>query len=96
MTYAGKIRKIEKFILQADNQTYLDVEVEVLKDGEIAEIRKLGFPLDTGSEEVEAQVKKFIETYANDQALAEQNKKVEVAHKKADEAIASLTGKEIN
>lgn len=94
--YTGKIKKIEKFILQADNQTYLDVEVDVLKDGEIVETRKLGFPLDTGNEEIEAQVKKFIETYASDQALAEQSKKVEAANKKADEAIASLTGKEIN
>ena len=94
--YTGKIKKIEKFILQADNQTYLSVEVDVLKDGEIAETRKLGFPLDTGSEDIETEVKKFIETYANDQALAEQNKKVEAAHKKADEAIASLTGREIN
>ena len=96
MKYTGKIKEITKFTLQADNQTYLDVAVEIYNEaGEVVETRKLGFPLDAGSEQIEAEVTKFIATYNADSVLAEQSKKVDAAHKTADEAIASLTGKEI-
>ena len=68
--YSATIKSIEKTVFQVDNQTYLAVELEILKDGELVETRKLAFPLDTSEEAITAELAKYVATYADDQRLA--------------------------
>jgi len=93
--YSATIKSIEKTVFQVDNQTYLAVELEILKDGELVETRKLAFPLDTSEEAITAELAKYVATYADDQRLAEESAKVDAANKAADELIAKLSGTEI-
>ncbi len=95
-TYKSKIKNIDKYTSQADNQTCLDVHIEIIDlDGKVVEGRRLTFPLETTEQEIEAEIKKFISTYTHDKELAEASAKVEAAHREADKAITNLTGKTI-
>lgn len=96
MTHTGKIISVATAQSQADNTNYLNVVVEISKDGEVVDTRHLGFSLEKTADEIEAEVKKYIETYSDDQRLAEESKKVEAAAARAVETINTLTGKEIN
>lgn len=95
MSHRAKINSISKLTSQVDNQVYLDVEFDIVADDEVVETRRLGFPLGTSSENIEEDLKKYVETYFHDQELAEQSKEVEEANRVADETITTLEGKEI-
>ncbi len=93
-TYKGKIKSIKKYDSQADNKTYLDVEIGIIDaEGKEFETRRLSFPLNTPEKEIEAEVKKVVSTYGHDKKLAAESAKVEAAHREADNAIKNLTGK---
>jgi len=95
-TYKGKIKSITKYDSQADNGTYLDVEIGILDtEGKELETRRLSFPLGTTEGTITAEVKKYLSTYASDKELAVKSAKVEAAHREADKAIKDLTGKTI-
>lgn len=89
------INKVTKEILQENNTTFIDVGFDVLLDGEVVQSRRHGYSLDTTQEEIEVDIKKYVETFADDAARAEANKKVEELQHKADEIITNLTGKEL-
>lgn len=93
--HTARINKVAKEILQENNTTFIDVGFDVLLDGEVVQSRRHGYPLDATQEEIEADIKKYVETFADDAARAEANKKVEELQQKADEIITNLTGKEL-
>lgn len=71
---------------------------------EIGEVRELpavlltarhGFPLGISTDDVIAELKKVIETYASDQASMEVSAKVEAEHAVADETIKNIVGQQI-
>ena len=94
--FNAKITAITKEILVETNESFLSVAFDIFNDGKKVDERRLGFALDVSQEEIEAEVKKAVETYADDQAHAEANQKVEEANRQADETIENLVGKEIN
>lgn len=96
MPYTSQIKSIHKYQSQIDNKTYLDVEVEIMNGVKIEAVRHFGYPLAATQEEIEADVKKVMSTYAHDQVLAAESRKVEAAHKAADITIKTLTGKHLS
>lgn len=91
-----KVLKVEKFEVQAENATKLDVTVELSEEGQVLEERKLNFPLDITKEDLKSELQKFIDTYNSDRALAAANAELDAAHAKADEVIAEFTGLELS
>ncbi len=94
--YSLKIKSVSKGVLQEDNSQFLDVELDFLQDGELVETKRLGFPMDTSSDDIEEECEKCLEMYVKDLQNAERSKEVEEIEKQADETIKELTGKEIN
>jgi hypothetical protein len=96
----AKIVNITKETLRENNSIFLDVEFEILKKdkkgkSEVITARKLAFPFDIPKEEITEELRKYTDTFAHDLELAEQSKKVEEAHQKADKTISHLIGQEI-
>lgn len=93
------VKNITKEHSIEDNETYLNVEVEISKiEGEkeaLLETRKLGFPLHTTQEELVAELKKFKATFGSDMELAEKNAALDALHAQADETINSVKDMEI-
>jgi len=94
MAYSIKVKSVGEGYSQADNKSFIDVEVEVYRDGEFASIKKFGYPLETTKEEIEADLKKLTETLESDEgnaikdaALTESLKNVESAKELIDKEI---------
>jgi uncharacterized protein involved in exopolysaccharide biosynthesis len=90
--FIGKIKSVKKAIAQVDNSEFLDVEVEISKDEEVVEVRKLAFPLNAVEKEIKAELKKYMKTYNSDFELAEASKERDKAHANADKVIEKMTG----
>jgi len=95
MPYTAQIKTVHTYQSQVDNKTYLDVEVEIKNGEKVEAVRHLGYPLETTQEEIEADVKKVVAAYGQDQVLAEASRKVEAAQRAADKVINNLTGRNI-
>ena len=91
----ARITGITKQTLVENGSQFLDVSFEILGDGEVLSIRKLGFPLDTPEAEITEEVKNTAIGYKTDLALAESRKEQEALDQQADEIIESLTNKEL-
>jgi hypothetical protein len=94
--YSLTIKSVTKATLQEDNSQFLDVELDITEDGDLVDTKRLGFPIDMSSEDIEAECEKYLETFVSDLQNAERSKVVEAKEKQADETINELTGKEIN
>jgi hypothetical protein len=78
--------------VQADNNTVLDVLVELYEGDTKIEDRRLNFPLATSQDELKFELTKFLDTYNSERNQAEVNAEQEAAHAQADETIAALEG----
>lgn len=90
-----KVAKVEKAHSIADGTDYLDVAVDIYGDGEFIEVRKLAFPLDSSSEDIESELLKYKETYIQDLTNARINEERDVEQANADSVIESLSDKEL-
>jgi len=91
----GNIKSITKAILQENNSTFLDVELELWEDGKLIEIRKLGYPLTATAEEIKEDLKKYVANYNAEIEMAVKNKEMDELHAKASETINELNGLEL-
>jgi hypothetical protein len=94
MSYKLKVKEVKEGFSQTDNTQFIDVLVDVLKDGEIAGEKRFGYPLGTSPEAIEADLKKVADTIASDEELAIKNAKFEEELKSIEDA-KSLIDKEI-
>lgn len=90
-----KVKKIEKFDIQAQNDTVLDVTVGIIDNGQEIEERRLNFPLNTTKDELTAELSKFISNYNVEVQQAVENAERDAAHAQADEVIGEMTDMEI-
>ena len=67
MPHSIKIKSISEAYSQSDNASFTEVEVEILKDGEVLGVRKYGFPLTYTKEDIEAEMTKLVQTLASDE-----------------------------
>lgn len=90
-----KVVKVEKIDIQAENETKLDITIELSEDGQVLEERKLNFPLETSKEAIKEELQKFLDTYNLERVQMAENAARDAAHAQADEAIEELTGLEL-
>ncbi len=95
MSYTVKITDAKKEFSLPDNDSYLDIWFEILKDGEVVAERRLAFPLGTTEEMITAELKAYCQMYENDYALAEQAAKKAEAEAEAESVLSDLKDKEI-
>jgi hypothetical protein len=98
--FNAQIQPPTKEILQEDNSEFLSVPFDIYQVEEggkpvLIETKRFGFPLDKPADEIEAEIKKFIDAYSGDYEAAIKNKAHDELHAQADETIKTLTGKEI-
>ncbi len=89
-----KIVDIQKKQIVATGEPYLDVEAKFTIGKEVF-TKKLGYPTDTTTEEITADLTKHLQTEKLDRQQRETNKEVEALDAAADETITNLQGKEI-
>lgn len=94
MAYSIKVKSVGEGYSQADNKSFIDVEVEVYKDGELDGIKKFGYALETTKEEIEADLKKLTQTLESDEANAIKDAQLAESLKNV-ESAKSLINKEI-
>lgn len=91
--YTAKIKNITKYTLQEDGSRHFDAEIEILEGEEVKDVRRLSFPLDMSEKEMEAELKKYVDTYNSDAELAAKNAANDAREAKADKVVEKLTGK---
>lgn len=86
MAHAIKVKSVSEGYSQSENASFINVQVEVLKDGELVGERSFGYPLATTKEEIAADLKKVANALDVDEVqaaksaeLAESLKNVESA-----------------
>lgn len=94
--YSLTITSTEKRNSIPDNQDYLAVQFAITLDGEEVYAGSQGFPLEATAEDIQDSLSKFLTTFKEDTARAEENAKVEAIQKQADEVIETITGLEIH
>lgn len=92
--FKAKIKKVKKDTELETREDFLDVELE-LSDGKKSYKRKLAFPVDSSSDAIKAEVKKYVETFNADAKLAIEDKKKEERDKKIKEVVEDLEGETI-
>ena len=95
MLHTLKILNVDTVYSQADNSYFLDVEVEVLKEGKVIGTKKFGYPIDSDEKFILADLKKVSETLDSDLENAEKNAKLDNALKNAEDVKKSLSGLEV-
>lgn len=96
MSYNLKIIDIDTAYSQSDNKNFIDVEVEVLKDGELMGVKKFGYPLDTDEDFILADLKKVANALDLDLEIAIKSEEIEKSLKNVKEIKRSLVGLKIN
>lgn len=75
--YSTKIINLEQAYSQADQAYFLDLTVEVYKDEAFFEVRKFGYPLNTGKNTILSDLKKLCVTLASDEEVGKQSAELE-------------------
>lgn len=75
---------------------FVDVEAAITKDGETIAIKRLGFPLSTSRDEVQAELSNVLSAWLRDQEIAAETERSEAEHANAAEVQKSLEGMTIN
>lgn len=94
MSHSIKIKKVSEGYSQADNSSFIHVQVEVLKDGESVGEKSYGYPLGTTPEEIKADLNKVAAALDVDVEQAEKSAALEEALKSV-KAAESLEGEEV-
>jgi hypothetical protein len=68
--FTAKIKSAKKEMSLVDNVSYLDIHIDILKDGEFVCERAFAFPLGTTEEAIKAEVAKYLVMFENDHKLA--------------------------
>lgn len=73
-------------------ERFLDVTVDFKEDGKHKETRKIGYPLGTSVEDIQADLAKAVATMEGEQVQQVEQKKVDAADKQEKEVIDQLEG----
>jgi len=94
MSHIIKVKSVSEGYSQSDNASYINVQVEVLKDDEVVGERSFGYPLATTKEEIEADLKKVANALDVDEEQAVKSAELAEALKNV-ESAKELIDKEI-
>ena len=78
-----------------NNAEILNVVFDIMDGDKVVEERKLGYPLETFQEDIEADLSKFLKSYLRDIEIGEVTKRSEELNKNANEIKKNLEGTEI-
>lgn len=94
--YSLQVTVMTKESSQVDNTDYICVSFDIIDAaGAVVESKKHSFPLDITDADLQAELKKVLETYNEDKEQAIENAKREQAQVNADQLIQTFTGKKI-
>lgn len=105
MTLSIKVVDARKIRVQETGEMLLSVQFEIISttpvDGgepivEVVHTARHGFPLDTNSEQLTAELQKVLATYVTDSENAARNAEFAAADAQADATIEDMIGKEIS
>lgn len=91
----AKINKIEREKVIATGEEQLAVSVCLFNDGEMLEVRKIGFSIDTTSAQIKADIKSLLDNYKAEAELAVSSKAQEAVDEQANKTISELESLEI-
>lgn len=87
-----RIQRMTRTSLVETNTEFLEVEAQILQDGELVEKRKFGYPLSITQAEIQADLEKFLDTYTKEQEASILDKELRAQEANADQIIEALTG----
>ena len=96
MAHTIKVLKISEGHSQVENASYIQVLVEVSKDGEIIGERSYGYPLGTTPEELKENFAKIVSTLNSDEEVGQKSLELEESLKSVGIASEALIGLEIS
>ena len=93
--YTSIITRATKAIIQETGEEFLDVEFDISDGEEVIDTKKAGFPIDTDSDAIVAELKKYTANYEAEKIAAVENAARDAALAEADATIEELVGLEI-
>ena len=94
MAHTIKVKSVSEGYSQPDNASYINVQVEVLEDGEVVGERSFGYPLSTTKDEIVADLKKVAAALDVDEEQADKSAKLAEALKNV-ESAKDLIGQDL-
>ena len=94
-TYSAKIKKAEKGFSLSDNNSFLDVWVDIMLNGEIVAERRFAFPTEIKEEEILSQIKSYCKMFGDDKEISDKASERSKVEAEADKILSGLEGKEI-
>lgn len=94
--FTGKIKEVRKETFPPDDERKIVVDFEILdNDGKKFEVRSIAFPFSHTQKMIQKELKKYMHTFNEDMARAEENKAIDKQSKKVDKMIGELSGSAI-
>lgn len=95
MNLTAKITSVSRDRIVKSGEEFLDVEVEVSKDGELLNIKKLGFPVEVSQDELKKAIEKLLSTLTEEMEHSEVQQKEDLINENAEKLVEEVTGLEI-
>lgn len=93
--YTSVITKAEKATLQEDGSVFLDVEFEILFEGEVVDTKRLAFAPEANTDDITKEIKAYIRNYGAEEDSKVVNEVREAETAKLDATIEDIIGLEI-
>lgn len=94
MSVTATIKSVEKARVIATGEDYLDVTIEIT-EGKAKEVVKRGYPIDTPTKEIKAELKKLLKTRTAEATQAETQAVLDKQDAATAKAITELEGLEV-
>lgn len=95
MNLTAKITRVSRDRIVKSGEEFLDVDVEVSKDGELLDVKKLGFPVEATKEEIAKAIEKMLSTLTDEMERSEVQQKEESVNEHAEKLVEEVVGLEI-
>ena len=95
MAYTAKIKDAKKGVMPTTGDPYMDIWFDISLDGEIVAERRLPFPMGTPVDAITDEIKKYLQMFENDHALAADAAQRSEAEAVSEEIFSALKDKEI-
>lgn len=90
MAHEIKLKNVETAYSQGEDKHFLDVEVEVLKDGEFSHTLKFGFPIDSSKEYILDELAKVAARLDSDEENGKRSEELNKSLASAADVTTSL------
>lgn len=95
MKLTGKIKSAVRDHIVKSGEEFMEVTFEIMNDGKLMDVKKLGFPVDVTKNEIKKELKKLLQLLTEEMERSEVQQEEEAKNEKADKLAEDLLDLEV-